>query len=241
MSRILRRRKCNQHQCILEMNGELRTSIQLTTNEEVTIIVWGSSSCTLRILAIGGGGGSLGDEANFSFSGGGGSGYIRYYSSSVFAGALELTAQVGLGGTEITDGSPSTVRMPGTTITARGGQCGRGVSGGDGYSGGGGWHGGNVRGGNGGTDGGNGGEIFGGSGTREDITSYKLSEFTPSPGQGGQYFAYSGGGGGGVQVGGSGPSRITKNQGEGYGGGRCALPFKEDLPGLDGVILVEVV
>ena len=136
MSRILRRRKCNQHQCILEMNGELRTSIQLTTNEEVTIIVWGSSSCTLRILAIGGGGGSLGDEANFSFSGGGGSGYIRYYSSSVFAGALELTAQVGLGGTEITDGSPSTVRMPGTTITARGGQCGRGVSGGDGYSGG---------------------------------------------------------------------------------------------------------
>ena len=234
MSRILRRRKCNQHQCILEMNGELRTSIQLTTTEEVTIIVWGSSSCTLRILAIGGGGGSLGDEANFSFSGGGGSGYIRYYSSSVFAGALELTAQVGLGGTEITDGSPSTVRMPGTTITARGGQCGRGVSGGDGYSGGGGWHGGNVRGGNGGTDGGNGGEIFGvvGLGRTSLATSYlsllhlrdRVASILLTAG-----------------VGGSGPSRITKNQGEGYGGGRCALPFKEDLPGLDGVILVEVV
>ena len=46
------------YSCELVVNGERRTSIQVTsTTEDVPITVWGSSSCTLRILAIGGGGG----------------------------------------------------------------------------------------------------------------------------------------------------------------------------------------
>ena len=51
------RKNCDQRQCILEMNGRLRTSIKITSTSTTTITVWGSSSCTLRILAVGGGGG----------------------------------------------------------------------------------------------------------------------------------------------------------------------------------------
>ena len=51
---------CDERRCILELNGEVRRSIQLTaTTEDVPITVWGSLHCTLRILAIGGGGGWL--------------------------------------------------------------------------------------------------------------------------------------------------------------------------------------
>ena len=44
--------------CKLQMNGEVKTSFQLTDPEEdIPITVWGSNSCSIRILAIGGGGG----------------------------------------------------------------------------------------------------------------------------------------------------------------------------------------
>ena len=50
---------CNtDHCCKLQMNGEVRTSIQITSiDEDVTITVWGSPNCSIRILAVGGGGG----------------------------------------------------------------------------------------------------------------------------------------------------------------------------------------
>ena len=44
--------------CRLQVNGEVKTSLQLTDPEEdIPITVWGSNSCSIRILAIGGGGG----------------------------------------------------------------------------------------------------------------------------------------------------------------------------------------
>ena len=51
------RKNCDQRQCILEMNGRLRTSIKITSTSTTTITVWGSSNCSIRILAVGGGGG----------------------------------------------------------------------------------------------------------------------------------------------------------------------------------------
>ena len=44
--------------CKLEMNEEVSTNLTLTsTTEDVNITVWGSpNSCTLRLLAVGGGG-----------------------------------------------------------------------------------------------------------------------------------------------------------------------------------------
>ena len=48
--------------CKLQLDGwpyeKVNTSLKLTNPaKDVTITVWGSPSCTLRILAIGGGGG----------------------------------------------------------------------------------------------------------------------------------------------------------------------------------------
>ena len=85
--------------------------------------------------------------------------------------------------------------MADSTIVARGGQSKSNGAGGDGYCGGGGvggrdgngWYYGGIggtNGGKGGQGGGKGGGA-GGRGTGEDITSYTMSEFTISPGQGG--------------------------------------------------------
>ena len=164
-----------------------------------------------------------------------------------------LTARVGAGASVQggSDGSPSTVTLPSTTITAPGGKQGTGSQpgtssqhdgvGGAGYSGGGGHE---TTGYSGGSNGGHGqGSAVGpgGSGTGEDVTAYALSHFTLSPGQGGQGGGQGGlwgGGGGGVLVGGAGPTR-DHSQGEGYGGGGGY--DGSNTSGLDGVILVEVV
>ena len=45
------------HSCKLQVNGAVRTSIQITSTSTNTITVWGSSNCSIRILAVGGGGG----------------------------------------------------------------------------------------------------------------------------------------------------------------------------------------
>merc|ERR1712218_578702 len=46
------------HSCKLQVNGAVRTSIKITSTSTTTITVWGSLNCSLRILAIGGGGSS---------------------------------------------------------------------------------------------------------------------------------------------------------------------------------------
>ena len=44
--------------CKLEHDGELKEAIMVTnTTAPVNISVWGSATCTLRVLAVGGGGG----------------------------------------------------------------------------------------------------------------------------------------------------------------------------------------
>ena len=172
------------------------------------------------------------------------------------AGELELTAQVGAGASRSrSDAQPSKVRLPGTTGIFAPGVLYNGKNsygGGSGYSGGGGFGESGGVGGSNGNDGGKGDwpsleeSYAGGSGTWEDITTYQLTEFTLSPGQGGQHYRhpnggygyYYGGGGGGVLVGGSGPSR-NQYQGEGYGGGDGSNDGNTN--GLPGVILVEVV
>ena len=45
------------HSCKLQVNGAERTSIKITSTSTTTITVWGSSNCSIRILAVGGGGG----------------------------------------------------------------------------------------------------------------------------------------------------------------------------------------
>ena len=118
---------------------------------------------------------------------------------------MELKARVGAGASsgnnnqQNSAGRASTVRLPGTNIIApgglRAGSSGGGRNGGDGYSGGGG--GGWSSGGYGGTNGNDGGDGSGhsngdgGSGTWEDITAYEMTEFTLSPGQGGQAYRHS--------------------------------------------------
>ena len=81
--------KLESDDCRLEMNGQLYKSLQLTkTREEYEIIVGGSGSCILRLLAVGGGG--WGDWAA------GGLGYIQYRSLGVGPGeSLVLRAEVG--------------------------------------------------------------------------------------------------------------------------------------------------
>ena len=47
------------HSCKLQVNGAERTSIKITSTSTTTITVWGSSNCSIRILAVGGGAGEL--------------------------------------------------------------------------------------------------------------------------------------------------------------------------------------
>jgi len=114
--------------------------------------------------------------------------------------------------------------------------------GGDGYSGGGGWD--NC---NGGSAGGDGECRFdAGSGTGEDVTSYKLDNYVVTPGAGGEYYhaygSYScGGGGGGVLVDGAGPGveGAMQSNGQGYGGGGT-VHKNTDYHGHSGVIILEI-
>ena len=134
-----------------------------------------------------------------------------------------------------------------TTITASGGKAqifddDYNVRAGDGYSGGGGE---GETSNSGGSDGSDGGGSNGGKGSGVNITKYALSKFNLSPGNGGQsqpwdYGLFSGGGGGGVLVDGEGPTN-SEYQGEGYGGGGGGEPEGDVIPGLPGVVLVEVV
>ena len=169
---------------------------------------------------------------------GGGSGFIKYHTSTVPAGEMVITAKVGASRSRSdTPSHPSIVTLPSTTITALAGHHGGIVrnhvrfsdAGGDGYSGGGGFS--KSHGHNGGSNGGNGegGSVYsgkripnhGGRGTGENVAAYVFDHFKLSPGQGGRYHkrthtlwnpAYFGGGGGGVMVNGKGPTSHYQNK-----------------------------
>ena len=54
---LIKKEQEQKYNCKLEHHGELKEAIMLTnTIAAVNISVWGSSKCTLRILAVGGGG-----------------------------------------------------------------------------------------------------------------------------------------------------------------------------------------
>ena len=54
---LIKKEQEQEYNCKLEHHGELKEAIMLTnTIAPVNISVWGSSKCTLRIFAVGGGG-----------------------------------------------------------------------------------------------------------------------------------------------------------------------------------------
>ena len=241
--------KCNTHppKCTLKIQEDFQNSTKLTSETTTHITVWGSSSCTLRILAVGGGGGG-----GIGY-GGGRSGFHKYYTAKVPIGDMTITAKVGSGGKFNRKGGSSIVVLPDTTLTALGGNCPtrRSVGGGSGYSGGGsGWSG--TGGYKGGSNGGKGGGSKGGAGNGVNISEYSFNNFTLSPGEGGQFhnvyrLTSTGGGGGGLMVNSTGPyakttvyynrkSYSVQRKGSGYGGGGSG-----QVSGLPGVILIEVV
>ena len=198
---------CSQGSCSLVTNGESHQSLMITdTGAEVSIIVRGSDSCQLTLLAVGGGGGGG--------NGGGGSGYLEYQTVPLDLGVNTITARVGAGG------QPSILSINVVTnVTAESGRdwySSNGHShGGRGYSGGGGY--GTY---DGGSDGGNGEGYYGGYGSGNAISEFSFTTWTLSAGAGGKFYSghsTSGGGGGGVMVGGQGPD-ASQYQGQGYGG-----------------------
>ena len=65
---LIKQKQEQEKNCKLEQDGELKEAIMVTntvltgavstdTNAPVNISVWGSATCTLRVLAVGGGGG----------------------------------------------------------------------------------------------------------------------------------------------------------------------------------------
>ena len=219
---------CAVSHCLLEMNGETFKSLKLTdTGRSHSITVTGlrsGESCTLRFLAVGGGG--------QGYYAGGGSGYVQYRSLQVGQGTT-ITAEVG------SRRQPSTVLTNGEkTVAYRGEDSHNGSAsasvGGAGYSGGG------VVGYAGGADGGGGGGGGrGGAGSGENLSALSLSSWTLSPGAGGGVYpgicgGGCGGGGGGVLVDGAGPG-TSEHSGQGYGGGDSS-----GFGGSQGVVIVEV-
>jgi len=199
--------------CSFIYEGNNQTHLMFTQPRvSITFFTSGGShfaECQLRVLAVGGGG-----HGNHRiYSGGGGSGYIQYYTQTIPASQTQISVIVG------DHDKALTVNIDGgdTLVAAAGHHNPGDYLGGDGYSGGGGY---NKC--NGGSDGGGGesgeGESTGGSGTGEDITSYALQYYKLSPGAGGQHRGFYGGGGGGVLVDGAGPDGPIDN-GQGYGGG----------------------
>ena len=193
------------------------------------------SICELRILAVGGGG--------YGSWGGGGSGFIRYFTKTLTSSPELIKMTVG------EKEKASKVIITGKTIWAYKGDHGRDDVGGDGYCGGGG---GTSDPCDGGTNGGNGHCSNGGNGTAEDISSYLFQNFKLTPGKGGLHYNteggyHLGGGGGGVLINDDGPgvndnkAGVKWTHGEGYGGGGTYHADNyNDKFGKPGVIIIEV-
>jgi len=221
--------------CSFLYDGDNQTHRMFTqAGGSISLTITGSwcSLFQLRVLAVGGGGN--GWNGGGGGGGGGGSGYIKYYNEVIRGSQTKIDLTVG---DHIRD---STIIInPGDTVVAAAGHS----DGGDGYSGGGG----NYGGCNGGSAGGNGECANGGSGTGEDITSYRLQNYQLSPGAGGQFYDYNGGGGGGVLVDGAGPGvEETRggaqwSHGQGYGGGGTYHGSSGDNYGHGGVIILEII
>jgi len=177
------------------------------TNLDHKLMIFGSDSCNLRVLAIGGGGSGRDD-----FGGGGGSGYLNDFQVLIPPGTYYKEFQVNVGDAN----EPSLIIINHKAYRGEPGMDGAKEYGGDGYSGGG-WD----YGGEGGENGSDGEGEYGGRGTGVDIGKNQFSAFELSPGYGGSgtiIEGHFGGGGGGVVVNGEGPT-TSDYDGQGYGGG----------------------
>ena len=54
---LIKQKQEEENNCKLELDGEWKEAIMVNYNSPADISVWGSSKCTLRVLAVGGGGG----------------------------------------------------------------------------------------------------------------------------------------------------------------------------------------
>ena len=214
--------------CGFVIDGTAQTQLKLTNPGIITtILITGGEKCQVRLFLVGGGGRGSG-------RGGGGSGFILYRTIYLMP-QTTLLAYVGDKGEVskvITDGSATVRAEPGKeSFVSSGGWH----NGGDGWSGGGDGCCNRYKGGSNGEDGlGDGHE---GKGTGQKLTSFPMSNFFLSPGNGGiieKTTSDEGGGGGGVLVDGLGPDRVL-GQGEGYGGGGSSGD------GLQGIILMEII
>ena len=204
----------------------------MLTDTSVThnITVHGTGSCQLRFLAVGGGG--------RGYYSGGGSGYIRYGSTTIESGSEGAVIIADVGDHK----EASTISINGGMYKAESGKDRKGGDnesnqGGDGYSGGG-DHSGTSE---GGSDGSKGDGEDGGMGTGQDVTKYVFSAWSLSPGKGGKIHTgcttACGGGGGGVLVDGKGPES-SEYKGQGFGGGGSGASSSQF--GLQGLILLEL-
>ena len=216
--------------CPFDIYSSNPQSLMLTEDDtdrgDMEVNVLSTGTCTLRVLAVGGGGrGSGRDE-------GGGSGFVKYQIIDLEIGPHTLQVHVG------TENEASYINIDNGTMMISADRGGSGIKdgkGGDGYSGGG------DKGNDGGTDGGAGGGPNGGHGTGENITEFSFNSWILSPGKGGEKFEGrdgGGGGGGGVLVDEEGP-RAEEWTGQGYGGGGCGKNLWTQ--GLPGVVLLETV
>ena len=212
-------------ECFILYEGQKnQTSLMFNnTSQSHKLLIYGSESCQLRVLVIGGGGAGRND-----FGGGGGSGYLNDFPVLIPPGIYYKEFQINVGNAN----EASAVTINHEVYRGEPGRDGAKEYGGDGYSGGG-WD----YGGEGGEDGSDGGGEYGGHGTGVDITKNQFSGFELSPGYGGlgtSFEGHFGGGGGGVLVNGEGPT-TGDYDGQGYGGGGGY-----NYRGQSGVVLMEL-
>ena len=223
---------CSKSKCFFDVNGDHVESL-MVTEDTVDLTANVTGLCTLRFLAVGGGG-----QGSYQ---GGGSGYLQYWKLNLLPGAMiSINAKAGAAG------EASIVTYNGIIIMAYPGHDGGNTDndGGDGYSGGGQFSAGGQVGYNGGTDGSAGEGSLGGSGTSEDIQQYVFRAWSLAPGAGGDhgecgFGPQCGGGGGGVMVDGAGPG-TDKYRGQGYGGGGSGIVNSGYYTGHKGLVLLEI-
>ena len=167
------------NRCFFLGEDSVETSYLLTDTEGVTTVqnvALGDGACSLRVVAIGGGG--LGSNET-DYGGGGGSGMITTTTLSL-SGTNLLEVVVGAPG----EATIVEFKIGNTTVVAEAGESTLNSTGGSGYSGGGG--GGDVHNGDGGEDGGSGafgaGTTYGaggdGSGVKVELIEIEVFKLT---------------------------------------------------------------
>ena len=209
--------KNNPNSCKFTINNENTFYDSYLFNSSKATIKFPLASnhgCQATFVAIGYGG-------SFGYHFGGGSGYVEYVVIDISSTEYEV------------EYSSIKNKEGEMIIHANGGGSGDGMTGGRGYSGGG------DTSSSGGSNGSDGYGENGGKGSGTNISEIPLDNFVLSPGDGGVYNVYNGGGGGGILVDNIGPDSF-EYQGKGFGGGGGGGDFGDFAYGLPGTVLIEV-